>query len=146
MVAEEKKSVVKERRRLKISEAIIEAVKIDLPDIIIQNELSRIESQFKNDLEHLGVKLEDYVKQTGKTFEDIRGEWRPGAEKKAKIQLVISAIARSENIKPDQREIEEEVNHIIKHYKDADKEKATVYAETVLTNDKVFEFLEKQAP
>jgi hypothetical protein len=57
--------------------------------------------------------------------------------------MILNAIAVAENIKPDQKEIDAEVAHIVEHYKDADREHAAVYAETVLTNEKVFQWLEK---
>ena len=91
----------------------------------------------------MGVKLDDYLKHAKKNIEDLRKEWRPYAEKKAKLQLILNAISSAENIKPEPAEIEEEVDHIIEHYKDADRESAQTYAETVLTNEKVFQWLEK---
>ena len=33
-------------------------------------------------------------------------------------------------------------DHILEHYKDADREQVRVYAETVLMNEQVFRFLE----
>jgi trigger factor len=90
----------------------------------------------------MGVKMDDYLKHSKKTIEEIRKDCEPHAEKKAKLQLILNAIAGAEKIKPDQKEIDEEVNHIVEHYKDADRERAAIYAETVLTNEKVFEMLE----
>jgi trigger factor len=142
MVAEEKKASFKEKRRLKIADAIADATTAELPDIMVETEINRTQSQFAADVERMGVKLDDYLKHAKKDIADIRKEWRPDAEKKAKLQLVLNEIAKKENIKPDAAEIEAEVNHIVAHYKDADRERAAVYAETVLTNDKVFEFLE----
>ena len=109
---------------------------------MIESELHRTEAQFSADIERMGIKIDDYLKHAGKSMEDIRKEWRPHAEKKAKLQLILNAIAVAENVKPDKKEVEEEVDHILEHYKDADREHAAVYAETVLTNEKVFQFLE----
>jgi FKBP-type peptidyl-prolyl cis-trans isomerase (trigger factor) len=78
-------------------------------------------------------------------MEDLKTEWRPYAEKKAKLQLIINRIAEVENIRPSKEDIDGEVSVILSQYKDADREKATVYAETVLTNEKVFQFLEGQS-
>ncbi|MFA6432560.1 MAG: trigger factor [Candidatus Paceibacterota bacterium] len=144
LVAEEKKASFREKRRLKIAEVIASATKAELPDIMIESEIGRTEAQFRADIERMGVKLDDYLKHAKKTIEDIRKEWLPDAEKKAKLQLVLNEIAKKENIKPDAAEIEAEVNHIVAHYKDADRERAAIYAETVLTNDKVFVWLEGQ--
>lgn len=143
MLAEQKRDGAREKTRARIADALAEASKVDLPDVIIESELDRTQSQFAVDIEHMGVKLDDYLKHAKKTIQEIRVEWRPHAEKKAKIQLILNEIAKKENIKPDQKEIEEEVNHIVEHYKDADRERAAVYAETVLTNEKVFAWLEK---
>lgn len=143
MIAENKVSEAKEKLRIKIADSIIEKTLADIPEIMIKSEIDRIEAQFRDDIEKMGVKFEDYIKHAKKTIEDIRKEWHPHAEKKAKLQLVLNEIAKKENLTVDPKDIEEEVNHIVEHYKDADRDRASVYAETVLMNEKVFRFLEK---
>jgi FKBP-type peptidyl-prolyl cis-trans isomerase (trigger factor) len=143
MLSEEKKDAAREKRRIKIADALNDGSQIELPDIMIESELHRMEQQFESDIERMNVKLEAYLKHAKKTIDDLRAEWRPHAEKKAKLQLILNEIAREEKITPDPKEIEEEVSHIVEHYKEADRERAAVYAETVLTNEKVFKWLEK---
>ncbi|MFA6601752.1 MAG: trigger factor [Candidatus Paceibacterota bacterium] len=142
MVGQNKKDEAQEKLRLHIADALTDAVKLELPDIMVETELNRTQAQFETDIEKMGVKLEDYLKHAKKTLEEIREDWRPHAEKKAKLQMILNSIATKENIHPDQKEIEAEVSHIVEHYKDADRERATVYAETVLTNENVFLWLE----
>ncbi|MCX6719123.1 MAG: trigger factor [Candidatus Taylorbacteria bacterium] len=143
MVEEEKRDAAREKRRIRIADAIVEKATIDLPDVMIQSELDRSEAQFKADIERMGVKLEDYLKYAKKSLEEIRKEWQPSAEKKAKLQLILNEIAKAEKIAPEPKEVEEEVDRIVAVYKDADREHATAYAETVLTNEKVFQWLER---
>lgn len=142
MLLDDKRSAKKEKTRIAIADAIEMETKAELPELMIESEINRTEAQFNADIERMGVKLDDYLKHAKKTREDLRKEWAPVAEKKARLQLVLNEIARVEKISPDQKDIDAEVNHIVEHYKDADRERATVYAETILTNDKVFEFLE----
>lgn len=143
MIAEGKRDEAREKRRIKIADSIAEATKVEIPEVLIASELARTEAQFGADIERMGVTLDGYLKHAKKTIEDLRKEWRPYAEKKAKLQLIIDSIARAEKIVPEPAEVENEVKHILEHYKDADRERATTYAETVLTNEKVFQFLEK---
>lgn len=143
MIAEQKRDQAREKTRVRIADALAEKAKIELPEVMIESELERTKAQFSADIERMGVNLEDYMKHAKKTIEDLRKEWRPHAEKKAKLQLILNEIAKKENIKPDEKEIEEEVDHIVEHYKEADRERAAVYAETVLTNEKVFAWLEE---
>jgi len=144
MIGEQKVDEAREKTRIRIADALADALKIELPDIMIEGELNRTQAQFEADIERMGVKMEDYLKHAKKTPEEIRAEWRPHAEKKAKLQLILNEIAKAESIAPAKEEVEEEVNHIVEHYTDADRERATAYAETVLTNEKVFSFLDNQ--
>lgn len=143
MIAENKSQEAREKTRIRIADAIGDASKVEIPNIMIESELDRTQAQFESDVARMGVKFDDYLKHAKKTLEEVRKEWRPHAEKKAKLQLVLNAIARAEKIEPSKEEIESEVKHITEHYKDADREHAYTYAETVLTNEKVFQFLEK---
>ena len=142
MISENKKDEAREKSRIMIADALGDATEAELPEIMIEAELDRSQSQFEHDIEKMGVKMDDYLKHAKKSLEDIRKDWRPHAEKKAKLQLILNAIAVKENIKPDQKEIDDEVNHIGENYKEADRERAAAYAETVLTNEKVFQWLE----
>lgn len=139
---ENKKVQAQEKKRIAISDALIETTTVEIPDLLIDSEARRIEAQFTDDITRMGVKIEDYLNHAKKTIEEIRKEWRPSAEKKAKLQLILNEIINVEKITVDPKEVEEEVGHILAHYKDANKEHAYTYAETVLTNEKVFQFLE----
>jgi len=141
-LAEDKKLQAQEKKRIVLSDKILESTEVEIPEILVTSELRRIELQFTDDISRMGVKIDDYLKHAKKTLEEIRTEWRPSAEKKAKLQLILNEIVKKEKIKVDVKEIEEEVKHILDHYKDADKEQAYTYAETVLTNEKVYQFLE----
>ncbi len=141
---EDKADRNREKKRIAISDKLVEESAIEVPEILIDSEVRRIEAQFSDDMTRMGVTMEDYAKHAKKTIEDLRKDWRPSAEKKAKLQLILNKIGEEEKIKVEPKEIEQEVNHIVEHYKDADRERAAVYAETVLVNEKIFQFLETQ--
>ncbi len=142
MLAEEKQSKKKDKKRVIISDKLIASSTIELPEILVESELRRIESQFSDDIARMGAKLEDYLSHAKKTLDDLKKEWRPHAEKKAKLQLILNKISDEEKLVVEPHEVEEEMKHIVEHYKDADRGHATVYAQTVLMNEKVFKFLE----
>ncbi len=138
----EKKRIAKEKKRNEIIEEIIDKSKVSLPQLLVNSELERMFGQFKSDVERAGLTYENYLKEVKKTEEDIRKEWMPIAEKKAKMQLVLNQIAIEEKIKPEEDQVKKEVEHLLEHYKDAPEERIKIYVETMLTNEKVFEFLE----
>ncbi len=140
----EKESRAAEKKRIKIGEKIVEESKVDLPEILIESELNKMSAQFTGDIERMGLKMDDYLKHIKKTEEEMRKDWRKDAEKRAVLQISLNKIATEEKLIPDQKEIEGEAKHLLEHYKDADPERIRVYVETVLTNEKVFKFLESQ--
>jgi len=140
----EKARIAKDKKRNKIADGIIEKSKISLPQLLIDGELERMVAQFKADIEQAGLTYEKYLNEVKKTNEDIKKEWVPIAEKKAKLQLVLNKIALEENIKPAEDQVQKEMEHILSHHKDAPEERVRIFVETMLTNEKVFEFLENQ--
>ncbi len=140
----EKENHEKEKTRLKIVEKIIDNTEVDLPDILVEAELDKILYRMESDVSQMGLKFEDYLKHLNKTIEDLRREFRKDAEKKAKLSLVLNKISEVEKIVADEAEVEREVTNILEHYKDADPTRAAIHAGNVLTNEKVFQFLETQ--
>ena len=139
-----KENQASEKHRLALMEKILEGSTITLPDLIIESELQSMMAQFTADVQASGLKVEDYLKQAGKTEEELLKEWRPHAENRAKMQLLLNKIATKEELPPKKEEVNHQVSHLLEHNPTADKERAEVYVETQLANAKVFTFLENQ--
>lgn len=140
----EKENQLKEKTRLKIIEKIIEESVLEVPEILIEVELDKILYKMESDIAQMGLKFEDYLKHLNKTKEDLRKEFRNDGEKKAKFALILSEIAKVEKIVADEEQVAKEVAAILEYYKEADPERARMHAENVLTNEKIFKFLESQ--
>lgn len=140
----EKENQAKEKTRLKIMENIMAQSEIEVPAILVDVELDKILYRMESDITTMGLKFDDYLKHLNKTIEDLKKEFRPDAEKKARLALVLNEIAKIEKITPDPTQVEAEVSHLLEQYKDADPERARIHVENVLTNEKIFQFLEDQ--
>ena len=95
-------------------------------------------------ISQMGLNIETYLKHVGKTIEELKKEWIPDAEKRAKTQLILNQIALEEKITVSEDDIKKEVEQIMQVYKDADRTRAEIYVETVLLNEKVWAWLEEQ--
>ncbi|OGI65714.1 hypothetical protein A2914_02755 [Candidatus Nomurabacteria bacterium RIFCSPLOWO2_01_FULL_41_21] len=140
----EKENLVKEKTRIKMIEKIIGESAIDVPEILVDAEVDKIIYKMESDITAMGLKFEDYLKHLNKTPKDLKKDFRGDGEKKAKLSLVLYEIGKTEGIKPDEDDVAKEVAMILMHYKDADPERARMHAENVLTNEKIFQFLETQ--
>lgn len=101
---------------LDYEEAILQEVEkittVELPDILIQDELNRMLVSLQRRVADMGLLLEDYLKGQGKTLEQIKNEWRPQAEKNVRMELGLADIARMENISISDAELQAEVDKI----------------------------------
>lgn len=143
-IEKEKEFKAKDKKRMAIIENILEGTKVTLPKVLVESELRKMLAQFEDDITRAGLKMEDYLKHLKKTPEDLRKEWAPDAEKRAKVQLIITKIALEEKIEADQEVVKKEVDNLLKIYKDATEDRTKAYVEMMLTNEKVFEWLENQ--
>jgi trigger factor len=139
----DKAEKAKQKRRISIIEKIIEESKIDIPDIMVEEELQRMMDQFKGDLQMAKMDFDEYIKSVSKTPEDLLKEWRPDAIKRTKMNLILPKIAASEKIEADPEKVEHEVKHLKQHYPDISDAQAQSYVSHMLRNDEVFKFLEE---
>ncbi len=130
------------RHRAKITDTIIEATTMELPQVLIDSELGQMFAQMNEDLERANLKMSDYLKHINKSEDDMKKEWTPAAEKRAKLQLVLNEIAKVEKITPDETQLNEQVDQLTQQYKDADRHRVSVYVASVMTNEAVMKMLE----
>ena len=101
---------------LDYEEAILQEVEkitiVELPDILIEDELNRMLVSLQRRVADMGLLLEDYLRGQGKTLDQLRGEWRPQAEKNVRMELGLSEIARMENVTIADADLQAEVDKI----------------------------------
>jgi trigger factor len=71
---------------------------VEIPEILVEDELVHLVNDLKARVKQEGLTWEKFLLQARKTEDDIRREWRPVAERRAKSLLVLDAIARKEGI------------------------------------------------
>jgi len=140
----EKETKAAQKKRMAIIEKVIAHSDIALPGVVVESELDKMMAQFQGDIARMGLKFDEYLTYIKKTKDDLRKEWLPDAGARAKAQLVLHKIAAEEKITVPEEEIEKEVKKLVEYYKDANPDRARDYVITVLTNEAVFKFLEKQ--
>ena len=142
-ILEEKKLRGTEKKRVETVEKIVADSKIELPNLLIEQETNRIQAQMEAEIAQTGTQIEDYLKNVGKTIEELRVDWKPEAEKRAKLQLILNTISKEEEIEPTDEDIQKEVDHIKGHYPEADVENIQIYVQTTKRNELVFKFFEE---
>ncbi|MFA6463537.1 MAG: trigger factor [Candidatus Paceibacterota bacterium] len=142
-LGKEKELKAKEDKRVKILDAIIKDSKLEIPEILVEEELDKMTNEFSSTLSRQGFTFEQYKKESKKTEEEVRNDWREKAEKRVRGEILLIEIAKKENIKADHDEIHKEIETLKKHYPEADEARMHAFIEDLLTKEAVFKFLEK---
>lgn len=133
------------KHRAAITDALVEASTIELPEVLVASELSGMFGQMEQDLTRANLSIDDYLTHLKKTRKDLEDEWRPAAEKRAKLQLILNEIAKREAIEIPEEELEAQVQQILEAHKDADPTRVRLYVRSTLENERVLKMLEEQS-
>jgi FKBP-type peptidyl-prolyl cis-trans isomerase (trigger factor) len=144
-IQKEKERETKDKKRVAIMEAIAAKAGIELPQVILDQELSRMEDEFSHEVSRMGMSIDTYLKAVKKTREEMQKDWEPDAEKRAKVQLLIAKIAEVEKITADPEALERDAKPLREQYPDAAPERIEGYLAMLQTNEKVFQMLENEA-
>lgn len=101
---------------LDYEEAILQQVEkvteVDLPEILVQDELNRMLVSLQRRVSEMGLLVDDYLKSQGETVESIKNKWREQAEKNVRMELGLAEIGRLENINISDSELQAEIDKI----------------------------------
>jgi len=140
----EKEMQITEKRRAGMLDELIEASSVKYPKMLLEYELDEMQSRMQADLEQMRVTFEKYLAEVKKTREEVRKEWEPMADKRAKMRLVLAHIAMKENLDADPTRLETEIKHAKQHYPTADDQGLRAHIHHALRNEAVIAFLESQ--
>lgn len=135
----------RQKRRIAILDAITSALTIELPSVLMNRELDAMMGETKQNIEDMGLNYQEYLTRIKKSDEDLRTEAKPSAERRLKTKMVLKKIGDAEKITVEEEEITREVDRLADYYKGGiDRDRASLYAEDVLRDEKVFALLESQ--
>lgn len=105
--SKESKNETNEEKIEKIYKTLLEKIKTDIPESVIEEEanysLEKLESQAKT----LNLTLENYLKAVKKSIEEVKAEYKNRAEEAIKLDLILLEIAKLEKIEATTKEIQE---------------------------------------
>ncbi len=126
---ERKKKAAEEAVENELVQQIVDGIEGDIPEAMFENRLNQSVEEFAYRLQSQGMNLETYLKYTNSTIDDFKKSFRPQAEMQVKYRLALDKIAELENLKADEKDLEEEYKKLAEGYGiDVDKVKAAIPA------------------
>lgn len=114
--AAKKEAAQEAREEAAIRQAVENAEIVELPQVMVEEEIDRQVTHFVNNLKRQGINEELYYQITGTSKEDLRQQFSEEAELRTKTNLVLEAIVAQENLEVTPEEVEREVEDLASQY------------------------------
>lgn len=108
----QKEDQVQREYEEKLLEKISENAEVDVPDVLVNNELDMMLQNMDYTLRQQGVNIEQYFNFVGIDPENWRQDNWEMAKERAKINLVLEAIAKKEGIEVSDEEIDKRIEEM----------------------------------
>jgi trigger factor len=96
---------------------VYESNEIDIPEVLVEDEITTMMQEFDQQLRSQGLDLEKYFEYLQKDQAEFRTELRDDAFRKVKTRMIVSAIAKAEGITVTPEELEADIDMMAAQYK-----------------------------
>lgn len=114
---ENAKNMVVSRAKDAVVEKVYENNPVDVPDVMVEDEITRMIQEIGQQLSYQGLTVDNYLQYMGKDMSEMRNELREDAAKKVGTRIVLMSIIDKENIQVSEEEMEAELAKIAEAYK-----------------------------
>jgi len=134
-----------EDRLPEIFKLLLETSKVELAQILINQETDRMLSRLLEELKRLGISLDQYLQTNSKTTESLRKEYQENAEQTLQLEFILQDIGQKEKISVTDTEIDQMIKAVPdeKQRKNLDTPMQKAYIASILRKRKVVDFLTK---
>ena len=135
-----------------IIETVSDNAKIDIPKAMVEEQIDAMLRDMELRMMYQGLRMQDFLKYSGQTMEQMRETYRQQAEDRVKTQLTLEAITKAEGIEPTDEEIDKELSRFaeqgkktLEEFKKDMPEGDLAYFKEVATINKTVKFLKDNA-
>jgi len=103
------KEFTKEEKEQKAIKVLLDSIKINIPKLLVSEEVDARLSSLLQRIEKLGLSLEGYLGSIGKTPEKIREEYELQAKNTISIELILNEVIKDQKIEVKESQVDEAI-------------------------------------
>lgn len=108
-IGEQEKNAAEQDRTDKIIEKVCENATVDIPQPMVERAIDQRVNEMNMRMSYQGLKMEDFLKYTGQTMEQLRLSYADAARKQVLAEVVLDAIRAAEGIDATAEEVDAEI-------------------------------------
>lgn len=122
----------------------------EIPDLLLNQEIQKMIQELQQAVEQQGMEFDKYLENMKKSLAEMKMDFTPQAITRIKVALIIKEVATKEEVKVEEKELDEELDRLAEQYGQNEEVKKQIfspqyrdYTEHILKNRKVIELLRK---
>lgn len=124
-IAERKQKAAATENENRVVDKVVEGASMEIPDRMIDGQVENMIQDTARRMQSQGLDLQQYLKYTGMTLDQMKEQARPQAIKRIQTRLVLEAVAKAENVQISDEKLDEEIGKMAQSYQmEADKLKS----------------------
>lgn len=101
--------------RNKVLDKVAKNCQVDVPEVLVNRKIDDLIKDMEFRIRQQGLTLENYLKFTNTSLEQLREQYKENALYSVKVDLILEAIAKAENIDISEEELNKEIEKIAEH-------------------------------
>lgn len=118
-----------------IRKAVENAEIVELPEVMVHDEVHRAMDDFLNNMQRQGINPELYYQITNTTEADLHQQFEGEADTRVKTNLVVEAIAEAEDFEVTDEEVDNEIKELAENYNMPEAQVRKMLSEDMLKHD-----------
>ena len=110
---QQKKARAREQYESDVIQKVIDISEIDFPAVMLDQELDQMLREADSNFRRQGLTLDAFLRASGKSADDLRGDWQPRAANRIRSALVLKDVISSENLKVEDGKLEAELDRMV---------------------------------
>ncbi len=133
------------KRRNEILKQATDNITVDIPDVMIENRVTNMIQELSVNLENQGMNLDAYLQYAKLDMDKLRAQYKETAAVAVKTDLMLDAVAKAENIKVENNDINAEIALLAATYRTTPQEVSKIIKKNGSIGNLVATVLHKKA-
>ena len=123
----------------------------EIPDLLVNQEIMQMIEELKQGIARRGMDFDEYLKSIDKTIAQMKIDLAADALMRVQIALILSDVAKQEDVRVEEKELDDELDRVAEQYGDNEDAKKQIYSpryreyvHNSLTNRKVIDLLKEK--
>ncbi len=142
----QKEQATEEKYNLDLMREAIKEAKITVPEALVKSQLETQEKNYKERIEKLGLKFEDFLKSREIDMDKLKSDWKEEIEGSIGREILLVEIAKQNNLRIEKSDVEKELETIKDETlkKQYDTDTGRNYIATILIQQKALAWIKDQ--